>query len=160
MPYGDYVAMLQGMFFDELAVDVSAIGGIQVLKERVVQDIDDESMVPADGGIIDAHIVIRETTNGVALLAHVVLGQCLAFERENQSCHERTSIASAHPVTEAFNEALAGRETVHDADQHHGDIVAATLLVSELDELPPCYRKVMSERLQGNLHVLICHHVG
>jgi len=71
------------MLLDELAVDVGTVGGIEVLKERVVENVDDESMVSTDGRVIDAHVVIREAANGVALLAHVVLGQSLAFEREN-----------------------------------------------------------------------------
>src|SRR2546429_3521713 len=39
---GDDVAVLQGMLLDQLAVDVGAIGAVQILEERVVEDVRSE----------------------------------------------------------------------------------------------------------------------
>jgi len=53
MTHGHHIAVLQRMLFDQLAVDVCAIGAVQVLKERVVEDVDDERVMTADGRVID-----------------------------------------------------------------------------------------------------------
>jgi len=39
---GDHIAVLQGMFLDQLAVDVGPVGAVQVLKEGVIEDINNE----------------------------------------------------------------------------------------------------------------------
>jgi hypothetical protein len=77
---GDDVAVLQGMLLDELAVDVGAVGAVQILKKRIIEDVDDQRVVAADRRIIDAHIVIRQAPNGVALLGHVVFSHDLTIQ--------------------------------------------------------------------------------
>jgi hypothetical protein len=72
MADGDDIAMLHGVFLDQLAVDVGAIGAVQVLQEGIVENIDDERVVAAHRRIIDTNIVVREAPYGVALLVHVV----------------------------------------------------------------------------------------
>ena len=42
MTDGDHVTMLQRMLLDQLAIDVSAIGAAQILKERVIEDVNNE----------------------------------------------------------------------------------------------------------------------
>jgi hypothetical protein len=71
---GDDVTMLQCMLLDQLAIDVGAIGAVQILEERIVENIDNQGVVPTDSGIVDTYIVIRETPNRVAFLRHVVFG--------------------------------------------------------------------------------------
>jgi len=53
----DDVAVLHRMLLDQLAVDVGAIGAVQVLQEGVIQDIDDERVVTAHSRIVDTDIV-------------------------------------------------------------------------------------------------------
>ncbi len=40
----DDIAMLQSVFLDQLAVDVGAVGAVQILQKRIVQNIDDQGM--------------------------------------------------------------------------------------------------------------------
>src|SRR6185437_6775464 len=47
MPDSDDIPVLQRMLLDELAVDVGAVGAVQVLEEGVVQDVDDERVMTA-----------------------------------------------------------------------------------------------------------------
>jgi hypothetical protein len=70
------------MLLDQLAVDIGAIGAVQVLKERVVEDVDDQGVMTADRRVVDADIVIRQSPDGVTLLVHVVLGHHLAIQAE------------------------------------------------------------------------------
>ena len=79
----DHVAMLQGMLLDELAVDVGAVGAVQVFEEGVVEDIDDQRMMATDRRVIDAHIIVRETADRVTLLGHVVFSQNLVVQAKN-----------------------------------------------------------------------------
>ena len=83
MAYSDDIAMLQRMFLDEFAVDVSTVGTIQVLKKRVVENIDDQGMMATDSGVVDANIVVREASNGVALFGHVVFSQNLTVQTQD-----------------------------------------------------------------------------
>jgi len=80
VPDGDDVAMLQRMLLDQLAVDVGAIGAVQVFEEGIVEDIDDERVVPTDGWIVDADIVVGQAANRVPLFGHVVFGQDLVVQ--------------------------------------------------------------------------------
>ena len=79
----DDVARLQCVFLDQLAIDISAIGAVQVLKERVIQDIDDQRVMATDGRIINPHIVVGKAPNRVALFRHVVFGQDLIVEAKD-----------------------------------------------------------------------------
>ena len=49
------------MLFDQLTIDVCAIGAVQILKKGVVQDVNDERVVTTDCRIIDADIVIGQS---------------------------------------------------------------------------------------------------
>ena len=79
----DDITMLQSVFLDQLAVDVGAVGAVQILEKRIVQNIDDQGMVATDSGIIDAHIVVRKASNRVTLFGHVVLSQNLAVQTQD-----------------------------------------------------------------------------
>ena len=84
---GDDVAVLQGMLLDQLAIDVGAVGAVQILEERVVEDVDDQRVVTADGSVVNADVVVREPPDGVALLVHVVFRHHLAIQAQDQPCH-------------------------------------------------------------------------
>ena len=59
MPDRDDIAVLQGMFLDQLTVNVGTVGAVEVFQKRIIQDIDDQRVMSAHGRIIDTHIVIR-----------------------------------------------------------------------------------------------------
>jgi hypothetical protein len=75
--------MLQGVLFDQLAVDVSAIGAVQIFKKGIVQNINDQGMVTTDGRVIDTHIVVGEASNRVSLFGHVELSQNLRIQTQD-----------------------------------------------------------------------------
>ena len=75
--------MLQSVFLDQLAVNVGAVGAVQILKKGVVQNIDDQGMVTTDGRIIDPYIVVRKASNSVPLFGHVVLSQDLTIQTQD-----------------------------------------------------------------------------
>jgi hypothetical protein len=79
----NYVAMLQGMFLDELAIDIGSVRAVQIFEERVVQNIDYQRVMPADGRVIDTHIVIGQASNGVSLFGHVVFSQNLTVQTQD-----------------------------------------------------------------------------
>src|SRR5579875_2849237 len=109
MPDGDHVAVLQGVLLDELAVDVRVVRAVQILEERVVEDVDDERVVTAHGRIVDADVVVRQPPDRVALLVHVVLGHHLAVEAQNQPSHVRPLLASRNcPLNPTTRESCPG----------------------------------------------------
>jgi hypothetical protein len=75
--------MLQRVFLDQLAIDVGAIGAVEILKEGVIEDIDYERVVSTDRRVIDTYIVVRQTTNRVPLFGHVVFSQDLVIQAQN-----------------------------------------------------------------------------
>jgi hypothetical protein len=77
------VTVLQRVFLDQLAIDVSAIGAVQVFKKGIVQNIDDQGVMAAHRRVIDPDIVIRKATNGVTLFGHVVFSQNLIVQTKN-----------------------------------------------------------------------------
>ena len=83
LPDGDHVAVLQGMLLDQLAVDVGAVGAVQVFQEGVIQNVDDQRMVTTHRRIVDPDIVVRKAPNRVALLGHVVFSQNLIVQAKN-----------------------------------------------------------------------------
>jgi hypothetical protein len=87
MPDRDDIAMLHGMLFDQLAIDIGAVGAVQVFEEGIVQNIDDERVVSAHRWVVDTNIVVREAPYGVALLVHVVFREDLTIQAEHQACH-------------------------------------------------------------------------
>ena len=78
----DHVAVLQRMFLDQLAVDVGAVGAVQVLEERIVEDVDDQRVMARHRRVVDADVVIRQAPHRVTLLVHVVFGHYLAIESQ------------------------------------------------------------------------------
>ena len=80
MTHGDDVAVLQRMLLDELAVDVRAVGAVQILEERVVEDVDDQRVMTRHRRVVDADVVIGEAANRVPLLVHVVFGEDLVIQ--------------------------------------------------------------------------------
>ena len=83
MADGDDVAMLQGVLLDQLAVDVGAVRAVQILEEGIIEDINDQRVVATDGGIVDADVVIRQASDRITLLRHVVFSQNLVVQAKN-----------------------------------------------------------------------------
>ena len=76
----DDVTVLQGVFLDQLAVDVGAVGAVQILEKGIIENIDNERVMPTDSRVIDTHIVVRQAPDRVALFGHVVFGQDLVVQ--------------------------------------------------------------------------------
>src|SRR2546421_4522621 len=130
---GTYV---NGMLLDQLAVDVGAIGAVQILEERVVEDVDDQRVMTADGSVVNADVVVREPPDGVALLVHVVFRHHLAIQAQDQPCHVLlTSRVSAEPTQDLVEYLSASRERIHDVRHHHRDVVPASIVIGQLDQL-------------------------
>ena len=83
MADGDDVAVLERVLLDQLAVDVRAVGAVEILEERVVEDIDDERVMTAHGRVVDANVVIRQPADRVTLLVHVVFREDLTIQAEH-----------------------------------------------------------------------------
>jgi len=75
--HGDNITMLQGMLFNQLAIDVSPVRAAQVFEKLVIQDVDNQRVVATHRGIIDAYIVIGQSPNRVTFLGHVEFGHYL-----------------------------------------------------------------------------------
>jgi len=114
----DDVAMLHGVFLDELAVDIGAIGAVQVFQKRIVQNIDDERVVAAHRRIVDTNIVIRKAPNGVALFVHVVFREDLTVQAKHQACHA-DSISLAEPSQDLVEYTPVGGKRL--GDMRHDD---------------------------------------
>ena len=126
------VTVLQRMFFDQLAVDVGPVRAVQIFEERIVEDVDDQRVMAADGRIVDTNIVIREPANGIALLVHVVFGHSLAVEAENQPSH---ASALTEPTKNAIDNIATRRETIQHVCDQHRDVVTASVVVGKLNQL-------------------------
>jgi hypothetical protein len=68
------------MLLDELAVDVGAIGAVQVFQKGVIENIDNQRVMTTDSGIVDANIIIGQAPDRVPLLRHVVFSQNLVVQ--------------------------------------------------------------------------------
>jgi hypothetical protein len=77
------ITVLKGMFLDQLAVDVCAVGAIQVLEKRIVEDIDNQGVMAADRRVVYTNIVVWKAPNRVSLFRHVVFSQSLTVQTEN-----------------------------------------------------------------------------
>jgi hypothetical protein len=88
---GHDVAVLERVLLDQLAVDVRAVGAVEVFEERVVEDVDDQRVMAAHRGIVDADVVVRQPANRVTLLVHVVFGHDRTIEAKDQPCHVQSS---------------------------------------------------------------------
>ena len=86
------------MFLDQLAIDVSTVGAVEILEERIVEDINDQRVVPADGRVVDTNVVVREPPDRVALLIHVVFGEDRAIQTQNQPSHVPLASGGAEPT--------------------------------------------------------------
>ena len=127
--------MLQRVLLDQLAVDVGAIGAVQVLEERIVEDIDDQRVVAADRRVVDADVVVREAPDRVALLVHVVFGQYLAIETQNQPCHVVRLAGSAEPPQHSVKYTVPDREGIKNLGQDNRNVVLAAVVVAQLDQV-------------------------
>ena len=87
MAGGDHIAVLQRMLLDQLAVDVGAVGAVEILEERVVEDVDDQRVMAADRRVVDADVIVREPPDRIALLVHVVFREDGAIQTQNQPSH-------------------------------------------------------------------------
>ena len=79
----DDVAVLQRVLLDQLAVDVGAIGAVQILEKRVVEDVDDQRVMTTDCRVVDPHVVIGQAPDRVSLFRHVVFGQDLTVQTKD-----------------------------------------------------------------------------
>jgi hypothetical protein len=77
------ITVLQGMFLDQLAIDVCAVGAVQVLEKRIVEDIDNQGVMAADRRVVDTNIVVWKTSNRISLFGHVVFSHNLTVQTEN-----------------------------------------------------------------------------
>ena len=130
----DDIAVLHRMLLDQLAVDVGAIGAVQVLQEGVVENVDDERVMSAHRRIIDPDVIVRKAPYRVALLVHVVFREDLTIQAEHQACHS-DSIFLAEPsqyfvkYTPMCGERLS---YVRHDDRH---VVPPAIIVRQLNQL-------------------------
>jgi hypothetical protein len=53
------VTVLQRMLFDELAVDVRAVGAVQIFEERVIENRDDRRVLTTDSQVVHLDVIFR-----------------------------------------------------------------------------------------------------
>ena len=133
MADGDHIAMLHGVLLDQLAVDVRAIGAVQVLEERVVQNVDDERMMAAHRRVIDADVVVRKAPNRVALLVHVVFREDLTIQAEHQACHRLILLAEPSQYFVKYTPLRGERLSDVRHDDRH--VVPSAVIVRQLNQL-------------------------
>src|ERR1700760_3817214 len=108
MSDSNHVTVLQSMLLDQLAVDIGAVRAVQILQKRVIEDVDDQRVMTADGGIVYADVIVREPANGVPLLVHVVFRHHLAIQAQDQPCHVRSLCQPNQPRILSKIRVLAG----------------------------------------------------
>jgi len=133
VPDGDHIAVLHRVLLDQLAVDIGAVGAVQILEERIVQDIDDELVMTADGRIVDPDVVVREAPNGVALLVHVVFREDLTIQAEHQACHRLISLTEPSQYFVKYTPVCGERLSYVRHDDRH--VVPPTIVVRQLNQL-------------------------
>ena len=146
MPDRDDVAVRQRMLLDQLAVDVGAVRAVQVLEEGIVEDVDDQAVMAADRGIVDADVVVRQATDRVPLLGHVVFGQDLAIQTQDQARHRLPRSRLPEPGQYSVKYAPPRGEKFDHLRQHDRDVVPAAAVVGELHQLPSDGIKITPER--------------
>jgi len=129
----DDVTVLERMLLDQPAVDISAVGAVQVFQEGIVENVDDQRMVSTDRRIVDPYVVVREAADRIPLLGHVVLGEGLAIEAKDKSRHGDLPLPD-QPL-EASYQSLFLRKRPRDFGQGHRNVVAASVLVGQLGQL-------------------------
>ena len=63
--------MSQGVLLDPLAVDVSAVRAVEVLEKGSLRMLMSRTVMTADGRIVDANVVIRQSADRVTFFGHV-----------------------------------------------------------------------------------------
>ena len=134
MADGDDVAVLHGVLLDQFAVDVGAIGTVQVFQERIVQNIDDERVVTAHRRIVDTNIVVRQAPDRVALFIHVVFCEDLTIQAEHQACHS-DSISLTEPSQDFVKYTPVRGERLGYMSHDHRHVVPPAVVVGKLDQL-------------------------
>ena len=142
----DDVAVRQGMLLDQLAVDVGAVRAVQVLEEGVVEDVDDQAVMTADGRIVDADVVVRQATDRVPLLGHVVFGQDLAVQTQDKARHRLPRSPLSEPGQYSVKYAPPRGEKFDHLRQHDRDVVPAAAVIGKLHQLPSDGIKITAER--------------
>lgn len=67
----DFVAVLEVGDDNALAVDVTAVGGVEVPKFVVVAFERDHGVVLGDGGVVEADEIVRRAADGHAIIGHL-----------------------------------------------------------------------------------------
>src|SRR3979490_3177952 len=122
------------MFLDQLAVDVRAVGTVQVFQERIVQNIDDERVVTAHRRIVDTNIVVRQAPDRVALFIHVVFCEDLTIQAEHQACHS-DSISLTEPSQDFVKYTPVSGERLGYMSHDDRYVIPSAIVVGELYQL-------------------------
>src|SRR5688572_25834124 len=134
------------MLLDQLAVDVGAVRAVEVLEEGVVQDVDDQAVVTTDGCIVDAYVVVRQASDRIPLLGHVVFGQDLAVETQDKPRHLLPRCLLSEPGQYSVKYAPPRGEKFDHLCQHDRDVVPAAAVIRKLHQLPCDSIKITAER--------------
>ena len=65
---GHDVTIFKRVLFDQLAVDVSAVGTVEILEKRVIQYRDDRAVLATDREIVDLNVVFGFPTDDDSFL--------------------------------------------------------------------------------------------
>ena len=65
----DRVVVLQQLLLDGAAIDVGAIGAVEVFNEHVAAHHLEHGMFPADSQVVDHDVVVRTAAQGVTIKA-------------------------------------------------------------------------------------------
>src|ERR1700722_6817926 len=131
---GDDVPVLHRMLLDQLAVDVRAIGAVQVFQKGIIQNIDDERVMTAHRRIVDTNIVVRKAPDRVALFVHVVFCKDLTIQAEHQACHS-DSISLTEPSQDFVKITPVGGERLGYVSHDPRYVVPPAIVVRELYQL-------------------------
>ena len=146
VPDRDDVAVRQRMLLDQLAVDVGAVRAVQVLEEGVVEDVDDQAVMAADRRVVDTDVIVRQATDRIPLLGHVVFGQNLAIQTQYQARHRLPRCRLPEPGQYSVKYAPPRGEKFDHLRQHDRDVVPTAAVVGELHQLPSDGVKITPER--------------
>src|ERR1700680_1296463 len=106
-------------------------------------------MVAAHRRVIDTNVVVRQAPDGVALLVHVVFRRDGAIETQNQPSHVRLASGRAEPAQHLVEYSTRRRERFHDLRRHHRDVILATIVVTQLNQLLSGGLKVSTKGAYG-----------
>ena len=145
VPDRDDVAVRQGMLLDELAVDVGSVRAVEILEERIVEDVDDQAVVAADGGIVDPDIVVRQTADRIPFFGHVVFGHDLTVQTQDKARHRLPRTQLSEPGQYSVKYAAPRGEKFDHLRKHHRDVVPAAAIIGQLDQLSSDCIKITAE---------------